>query len=62
MTRSKARNESKQASNGGAEHRREVQQAVKSACDQLRADGVAPRDYVEQLAWLFLQEENPKAT
>ena len=36
------------------EHRRqEVQQAVKSACDQLRTDGVNPRDYVEQLAWLF---------
>ena len=35
-------------------HRRqEVQQAVKNACDQLNADGVAPRDYVEQLAWLF---------
>ena len=38
----------------GMEHRRqEVQQAVKNACDQLNADGVAPRDYVEQLAWLF---------
>jgi len=38
----------------GLEHRRaEVQQAVKSACDMLNADGVAPRDYVEQLAWLF---------
>jgi len=36
------------------DHRRqEVQQAVKSACDQLRADGVDPRNYVEQLAWLF---------
>ena len=33
--------------------RQEVQQAVKSACDQLRADGVDPRNYVEQLAWLF---------
>jgi type I restriction enzyme M protein len=40
--------------NGRAEHRRqEVQQAVKNACDQLNSDGVAPRDYVEQLAWLF---------
>jgi len=39
---------------GLAEHRRqEVQQAVKNACDQLNSDGVAPRDYVEQLAWLF---------
>ena len=40
--------------NGKFEHRRqEVQQAVKNACDQLNSDGVAPRDYVEQLAWLF---------
>ena len=40
--------------NGKAEHRRqEVQQAVKNACDQLNSDGVTPRDYVEQLAWLF---------
>ena len=40
--------------NGNADHRRkEVQQAVKNACDQLRADGVEPRNYVEQLAWLF---------
>jgi len=39
---------------GKIEHRRqEVQQAVKNACDQLNSDGVAPRDYVEQLAWLF---------
>lgn len=38
----------------GLEHRRaEVQQAVKAACDQMNADGVNPRDYVEQLAWLF---------
>ena len=38
----------------GIQHRRqEVQQAVRNACDQLNADGVAPRDYVEQLAWLF---------
>lgn len=42
------------AGNGAIEHRRqEVQQAVKNACDQLNSDGVAPRDYVEQLAWLF---------
>ena len=42
------------ASGNGARHRRqEVRQAVKNACDQLNADGVAPRDYVEQLAWLF---------
>ena len=42
------------SSNGNAEHRRqEVQQAVKNACDQLNSDGVTPRDYVEQLAWLF---------
>jgi type I restriction enzyme M protein len=33
--------------------RQEVQQAVKSACDALREDGVQPRDYVEQLSWLF---------
>ena len=40
--------------NGKTDHRRqEVQQAVKNACDQLNSDGVAPRDYVEQLAWLF---------
>lgn len=40
--------------NGSTEHRRqEVQQAVKYACDQLNSDGVTPRDYVEQLAWLF---------
>jgi type I restriction enzyme M protein len=36
------------------EHRRqEVQQAVKNACDMLNSDGVDPRNYVEQLAWLF---------
>lgn len=36
------------------EHRRqEVQQAVKAACDYLNSDGVNPRDYVEQLAWMF---------
>lgn len=36
------------------DHRRqEVQQIVKSACDQLNAEGVDARNYVEQLAWLF---------
>ena len=40
---------------GVLDHRRqEVQQAVKAACDQLNSvDGVPPRDYVEQLAWMF---------
>jgi type I restriction enzyme M protein len=33
--------------------RQEVQQAVKSAADALRDDGVQPRDYVEQLSWMF---------
>jgi len=33
--------------------RQEVRLAVDNACDQLNSDGVAPRDYVEQLAWLF---------
>ena len=33
--------------------RQEVQSAVKNACDHMRADGVNPRDYVEQLAWMF---------
>ena len=38
----------------GIEHRRQdVQQAVKNACDYLNSDGVNPRDYVEQLAWMF---------
>lgn len=37
-----------------ADHRRqEVQQIVKNACDQLNAEGVDARNYVEQLAWLF---------
>lgn len=54
MAQSEARKEGKQLSNGTTEHRRqEVQQAIKSACDQLRDDGVEPRNYVEQLAWLF---------
>lgn len=33
--------------------RKEVQQAVANACDQMRTEGVHPRDYVEQLSWLF---------
>lgn len=40
------------ASNGDS-RRQEVQNAVKNACDHMRADGVNPRDYVEQLAWMF---------
>ncbi len=40
--------------NKKTDHRRqEVQQIVKNACDQLNAEGVAARNYVEQLAWLF---------
>lgn len=36
------------------DHRRqEVRQYIKNACDELNQEGVAPRDYVEQLAWLF---------
>ncbi len=36
------------------DHRRqEVQQIVKNASDQLNAEGVDARNYVEQLAWLF---------
>jgi type I restriction enzyme M protein len=36
------------------DHRRqEVQQIVKNACDQLNAEGVDARNYVEQLGWLF---------
>jgi type I restriction enzyme M protein len=42
-----------QKSNGLEHRRQEVQQAVKSACDFLNSDGVNPRDYVEQLAWMF---------
>ena len=54
MVRKKARVESNHLLNANNDHRRQqVQQAVKSACDQLRADGVDARDYVEQLAWLF---------
>jgi len=33
--------------------RQEVRQAVDNATDALRADGVQPRNYVEQLCWLF---------
>src|SRR5947208_12822396 len=33
--------------------RQEVQNAVKNACDHMRADGVNPREYVGQLAWMF---------
>ena len=46
----------KKQTNGGngLDHRRgEVQAAIDRACDQLNSDGVSPRDYVEQLAWLF---------
>jgi type I restriction enzyme M protein len=40
--------------NKKTDHRRqEVQQTVKNACDQLNAEGVDARNYVEQLAWLF---------
>jgi len=40
--------------NESVDHRRQdVRQAVKNACDQMRNDGVDPRNYVEQLAWLF---------
>lgn len=40
--------------NKKTDHRRqEVQQIVKNACDQLNAEGVDARNYVEQLAWLF---------
>ena len=36
------------------EHRRaEVNTAIKTACDYLNSDGVDPRNYVEQLAWMF---------
>lgn len=49
-----SKTESPQSANGTSESRRqEVQQAVKNACDQMRVEGVPPRDYVEQLSWLF---------
>ena len=48
------KSKSKRPTKGASEIRREeVQQAVKSACDQMRIEGVPPRDYVEQLSWLF---------
>ena len=54
MSRKECKEKSMYGFNANTDHRRqEVQQAVKSACDQLRADGVDPRNYVEQLAWLF---------
>ena len=31
----------------------EVNTAIKTACDYLNSDGVDPRNYVEQLAWMF---------
>lgn len=41
--------------NGTVDHRRqEVRQTVKNACDQLNSKGVDARNYVEQLAWLFI--------
>src|SRR5690242_9568012 len=33
--------------------RGEVQQIIDNACDLLNAAGVNPRDYVEQIAWMF---------
>ena len=39
--------------NNNDHRRQDVQQAVKNACDQLNAEGVDARNYVEQLAWLF---------
>src|SRR3954453_22624030 len=40
--------------NGALEHRRpEVKLAVDNACEQMRTDGVEPRNYVEPLAWMF---------
>jgi type I restriction enzyme M protein len=39
------------------QRRAEVNQAIKNACDLLNSDGVEPRNYVEQLAWMFF----PKA-
>lgn len=51
-TRKKQRKSPRQAPSVD-NRRQDVQQAVKAACDQLNSDGVDPRDYVEQLAWLF---------
>ncbi len=54
MSRKESNEKSMNGFNANTDHRRqEVQQVVKSACDQLRADGVDPWNYVEQLAWLF---------
>ena len=40
--------------NGKIDPRRaEVQQIIKNACDEMRSEGIPPRNYVEQLAWLF---------
>ena len=40
--------------NGKVDPRRaEVQQIIKNACDEMRTEGIPPRNYVEQLAWLF---------
>ncbi|APR86256.1 Type I restriction-modification system, DNA-methyltransferase subunit M [Minicystis rosea] len=39
--------------NGSEGRRQDVRNAVKNACDSMREDGVNPRDYVEQLAWMF---------
>ena len=48
------RSEIEDRTNREIEHRRsEVNTAISSACDQLRDDGVEPRNYVEQLSWLF---------
>src|SRR5262245_59854060 len=41
------------ANNNNDHRRQEVQQIVKNACDQLNAEGVDARNYVEELAWLF---------
>ncbi|MBX3077083.1 SAM-dependent DNA methyltransferase [Candidatus Obscuribacterales bacterium] len=46
--------------------RQEIQQAVDNACNQMRSEGVHPRDYVEQLSWLFFlkafeETENKRA-
>lgn len=53
-TKAVARKAAAAKTNGTVDHRRqEVGQIVKNACDQLNSEGVNPRDYVEQLAWLF---------
>lgn len=40
-------------SSGMESRRQDVRNAVKNACDSMNQDGVNPRDYVEQLAWMF---------